>query len=293
MATEISISFDRESCRTCGLCVEVCVHAKLEQPDEDAPPRVVAERDCIACGHCVAICPSGALSHSEFGPGSIRPIAGELIPDAAQLMEALRARRSFREFKDEPVAREDLERVIEAARLAPSDHNSQSTSFIVVQDAETLRALVNVTVESLAGLSKTLRHPVKGTMARLLGGDQVRGVMELLDTFDAVVELARQGQDIIMWDAPALLVFYSSESGRYAAASANLAIQNATLMAQSLGLGSFYTGFLLAPTMRGFAMHDVLGLAHDQHIHGALGLGVPRVKYRNWPSRRPANVTWI
>jgi nitroreductase len=70
-------------------------------------------------------------------------------------------------------------------------------------------------------------------------------------------------------------------------------MQNAMLMADRLGLGTFYTGFLLVPNMRSFAIHDLLGLDHDQEIHGALAVGVPRLEYKKWPSKRAANVRWI
>ncbi|MFC2077348.1 nitroreductase family protein [Candidatus Bipolaricaulota bacterium] len=294
MTTRYTITVDQDVCRKCGQCVAVCTHMKLEQPDKNAPPQVAEDMDCIACGHCVAMCPTGALSHSEFSPGSVRPLDMGILPDAAQMMEAIRARRSYREFKDEPIPREVLEQVIEAARLAPSAHNTQSTSFIVVQDPEMLKRVVNLTVQFLDGMSRYLRHPIKGRIARLMGGERIRGVMSMLDVFEGVVELAKEGHDLpMLLEAPAWVVFYSSKTAGYGVVNASVAMQNAMLMADRLGLGTFYTGFLLVPTIRGFAMHDLLGLDHDQEIHGALGIGVPRATYKKWPSKRPANVRWI
>jgi len=294
MTTEYRIAVDHAVCRTCGLCTEVCIHEKLQQPDKQAPPIVVEDMDCIACGHCVAMCPSGALSHSAFGPGSIQPLHLELLPSPEQMMEALRARRSFRMFKDEPIARDVLEQVVEAARLAPSAHNTQTTSFIMVTDPEMLERVVDLTVKFLDGMSQYFRHPVKGRIARMMGGDFVRGVLEMVPVFEGVVELAHEGHELpMLLQAPAWMVFYSDKSAGYATVNASLAMQNAMLMAQSLGLGSFYTGFLLVPTMRGFLMHDLLGLGHDQEIHGALALGVPKASYKNWPSKKPARIRWI
>ena len=250
--------------------------------------------DCIACGHCVAMCPTGALSHSEFGPDSIRPLDMDLLPTADQMMEALRARRSYRKFKDEPIPRETLEQVVEAARLAPSAHNTQTTSFIVVVDPEMRSRVVDLTVKFLDGMAKYFRHPIKGRIARLAGGDFVKGVTEMIPVFEGVVELAKEGADLpMLLDAPAWIVFHSAKSAGYGTVNASVAMQNAMLMADRLGLGTFYTGFLLVPTMRGFLMHDLLGLDHEQEIHGALAVGVPRLSYKKWPSRQPANVRWI
>ena len=294
MSTEYVIAIDQEVCRTCGLCVEACIHAKLQQPDETVPPRVAEDMDCIACGHCVAICPTGALTHSAFSSDAVQPLDADLLPDAAQMMEALRARRSYRKFKDEPIPREALEQVVEAARLAPSAHNTQTTSFVVVEDPEMLKRVVDLTIKFLDGLAKYFRHPIKGRMAALMGGDEIKGVMEMVPVFEGVVEMARSGAELPMiLDAPAWIVFHSAKNAGYGAVNASCAMQNAMLMADRLGLGTFFTGFALAPTRRGFLLHDLLGLDHDREIHGALAVGVPKLHYTQWASKKPADVRWI
>jgi len=57
------------------------------------------------------------------------------------LFEAIEKRRSIRKFKPSPVANEDLKKILEAGRLAPSGGNRQPWYFIVVQDMETKKAL--------------------------------------------------------------------------------------------------------------------------------------------------------
>jgi len=49
-------------------------------------------------------------------------------------LEAIRTRRSIRNFTGDPIPRQDLETLIDAARLAPSGHNEQPWDFIVVTD---------------------------------------------------------------------------------------------------------------------------------------------------------------
>lgn len=50
------------------------------------------------------------------------------------VFEAIRTRRSIRNFTGDPIPRHDLETIIDAARLAPSGHNEQPWDFIVVTD---------------------------------------------------------------------------------------------------------------------------------------------------------------
>lgn len=58
------------------------------------------------------------------------------------VMEAIQARRSIRNYADKPVEEEKLRAVLEAGRLAPSAGNMQEWKFVVVRDAETRQKLM-------------------------------------------------------------------------------------------------------------------------------------------------------
>jgi nitroreductase len=58
--------------------------------------------------------------------------------------DAIRSRRNVREFTDEPLTDEQLQRILEAAWRSPSSRNSQPWDFIVVTDREQLRELSQV-----------------------------------------------------------------------------------------------------------------------------------------------------
>ena len=58
--------------------------------------------------------------------------------------DAIRARRNVRQYADQPIARENLERILEAGRRAPSSRNWQPWNFVVVTDREQLIELAKV-----------------------------------------------------------------------------------------------------------------------------------------------------
>lgn len=58
-----------------------------------------------------------------------------------ELMDAIRNRRSIRDYEEKPVPEEKLTRILEAARLSPSARNSQDRRFIVVRDRGQRREL--------------------------------------------------------------------------------------------------------------------------------------------------------
>ncbi|HET6864693.1 MAG TPA: nitroreductase family protein [Solirubrobacteraceae bacterium] len=58
--------------------------------------------------------------------------------------DAITARRNVREFADRVIPDADLDRVLEAGRIAPSSQNNQPWDFVVVTDREMLRELATV-----------------------------------------------------------------------------------------------------------------------------------------------------
>jgi nitroreductase len=52
--------------------------------------------------------------------------------------DAIRARRNVRQYTPKPIAREDLERICEAGRRAPSTRNWQPWNFVVLTEREQL-----------------------------------------------------------------------------------------------------------------------------------------------------------
>jgi nitroreductase len=58
--------------------------------------------------------------------------------------DAIRSRRNVRQDTDQPVAREDLERILEAGRRAPSSTNWQPWHFVAVTDRDELVELAKV-----------------------------------------------------------------------------------------------------------------------------------------------------
>jgi len=57
------------------------------------------------------------------------------------VFEAIKKRRSVRAYTNEEVSEGDVEKLIEAARLAPSAGNIQPWEFVIVRNAETKRKL--------------------------------------------------------------------------------------------------------------------------------------------------------
>lgn len=81
-----------------------------------------------------------------------------------ELQDAVRKRRTIRRFKQDPIVREDIEKLINAARLAPCGGNMQRLRYIVIQDDKELVNKVFGTT-AWAAFVQPKRNPVPGKTA--------------------------------------------------------------------------------------------------------------------------------
>ncbi|MDQ1256737.1 MAG: hypothetical protein QG656_1337 [Candidatus Hydrogenedentes bacterium] len=286
------MNVDAERCTRCGHCALDCPASIFVQATRDAVPGLEHPEFCIVCGHCVAVCPVDAIAHTDFPEGSVGPIDKALLPTADQLLELIRGRRSLRVFKDKPVERDKIEQILRAAYYAPTGHNCQSTEYIVVQDPHVLKQLSVLAVDYLATMARQLRNPVTRNLFRLIAKHEVEAGLAMLPELDMFLEAAARG-DLILHDAPCFIAFHARAGALLGEINANLALQNATLMADALRLGTFYTGFILGASKRDKRIPRLLGIPPGNRLFGGMTVGYPRFRFDNWIDRRPAQVKWM
>jgi nitroreductase len=68
-----------------------------------------------------------------------------------EVLHAIKTRRSVREFKREKVEKDKIEKILEAARWAPSAKNRQPWKFIVVENENTIKQIASCTIYSFVG----------------------------------------------------------------------------------------------------------------------------------------------
>ena len=289
------ITIDPDVCTKEGLCAMACARAVFLQEERGSIPEISDQERCFGCGHCVAICPSGAISHSYYAENALKAIRFENVATYDQLLELIRTRRSQRLFREKTVERDVIRKVLEAARFAPSGHNEQSTEFVVIEDPQTIHEITRLASGYLRKLGRQFRNPIGRTVMRfVLGRRGAAYVAGLAPEMEHLASLFNSGTDWILHQPPVLVLFCAdSAGGSFAGINANLALQNAALAAETVGLGCFYAGFVVLASDRDDQIRRLLSLPETHKIYGALAMGYPRLKFKKWPDRRPARVTWV
>ncbi|MDY6029423.1 MAG: nitroreductase family protein [Acidaminococcaceae bacterium] len=263
------ITVDRDKCIRCGICVECCPSCILSMANDG--PVCDNERGCMGCGHCVAICPAGAMDN-KYAPLQNQRAAAENLPSSDMLYEALRSRRSVRNFKNVAPSEEELRSLLEICRYAPTATNSQGIYYLVLRDKEKIQTVAEHVVTWM-----------EEAVAANLPGSKYFAL--------AIQAYRTRGVDIICRNAPCLIIALARRVSRTGFSNAEMCMAYASVYAPSLGLGTTIAGFVEHCGQADYKpLLDFLDVPAKQIIVGAMMVGYPKYKYRRLPERQHLKV---
>jgi len=184
-----------------------------------------------------------------------------------ELMQAIRERRAVREYAPIHIERSSIERLIQAAVLAPSARNLQPWAFAALLDREGIES-----------------YGKRATSWLLANFPQTH--------FDDALRKMVEDPDFVMfYHAPALVLVLGKSSNRQAAEDCCLAAENLLLAARAEGLGTCWIG-LARPWLNLPATKVELKVPESYHVVAPIVLGQPKA----WPEshgRNPAEIYWL
>ncbi|MCU0595840.1 MAG: nitroreductase family protein [Desulfobacterota bacterium] len=267
---------DETKCKRDGICVRECPMVILQQKDGNGIPEMVpgGEAVCNRCGHCVAVCAEGALSHAEVPIDHSPWIKKDLTISEEQAVQFLRSRRSIRFFKNRPVEKEKLQRLIEIARYAPSGGNSQLVEWTVFTDADKIRDIAGVTVEWLRRRVEKAPEAVPPYIPMMIRAWDM-------------------GYNSVTWSAPALIVASAPKEATTGMVDVSLALCYLELAAQTLGLGTCWAGVVEGALQWSAEARESVGLPDGHPYHFPMMIGYPKRTYSRLPERKAPKITWM
>lgn len=282
----VTLKIDDAGCIKCGKCVRVCPSKIFSQESAGKQIEVHNIETCIVCGHCVAVCPTASVLHSEFPGEKVHPIDRNLLPAPEQIMLLCKARRSNRAFSSAPVPPEFLEQILEAAHRAPTASNRQSVRFTLVTNPEKLRQVTDFTINVFTSIAKRLSNPVVKFIVKPIAPE----LYAYLPVFKRLMAENARGNDLILRNATALILIHTPEDSRFGCQDANLAYQNGSLMAESLGVSQFYTGFVCSAIQQDKQEKLAKLLGIQGKIHAGMALGMPAFRFPNYIDKKDIEV---
>ena len=195
-----------------------------------------------------------------------------------EALEAILTRRSTRNYKPDPVEAEKLDRILRAARQAPSGGNNQTCHFLVIRNREVLGKLIGMTETAFAKM-----EIAEDTYASL----------------KHAITASKKGGYVFCYNAPVLIAVANQRDYGNNMADCACAIENMMVAANALDLGSCWINQLRwlneEPALVDYLQS--LGMREDERIYGAVIIGYPATESglpnRNLMAQKGNEVTFI
>lgn len=259
-----TLAINADVCRFDGMCADVCPFGLIVKNEKAVPTFIEKAEDmCFECGHCIAVCASNALSLNGETPDKLVPVKKELKISFEQAEQHLKNNRSIRVYKDKAASKEVIEKLIDITRWAPTGMNAQPLMWRVIQDKEEVKKIAGLTVDAMRGSD----GPLKG----------------MVDAWD-------NGKDMVLRDAPHLLLAFVPEGSM--AADAVISLTCFELAANAEGLGTCWAGIVMMFAGQHEPLKEALKIPEGYALQGAMMFGYPKYRYSHIPRRKEAKIIW-
>ena len=284
----VTLNINVERCENCNRCVDICPEGIFKKHNQ--APEITVKEYCMSCGQCTIICPTSAINHGYYPENKIHPIKPELNASAEQIMELIKTRRSIRAFQDKKISPSVIEKIIEAANSAPSAKNKQTTRYVVVTDIETLKAITEITFNFMKEAIKLFNND---DFISSVDSDEAKVFLQIKPAYEHITKAYETGDDLILHKAQAVIFFHAEKCAISAEVNANLALQNASLMSASLGLGTFYAGYVTGASSRTEYINELLDIPPQNRVYAVLAIGIPKYQFNKWADKNQPEIKWI
>ena len=263
----MKLIIDEESCTACKQCMQVCIRDNIVVDDF----AVETGSNCFECGHCMAICKQKAITLKSY-EGKEDRIQDynprELPVEYDDLLQFLKQRRSIRWFKNKKIDKETFDKLFEGAYYSPSAQNEQDVEFVVLDDK----------LDEFMSLVYDIIKVEEDKFFRIK------------EFGDYLSDNSTKEFHPLLWEGKQLILTFSTDK-----TSAVIANTRLELLAYSLGLGGFYSLFILKADE---IDHDRLmeffpNIDKNKHMYSTFIIGYPKKRFRRTIPHKDIKVTYF
>ena len=193
------------------------------------------------------------------------------------VIEAMETCTAMRYFKEDPVPKEAIEKLIYAATRASSPGNSQGWEFLVIDDPEVKSVMQNKILEGMGPFFANRPPGADGVEERMMQGAE---------------HLARNFAKVPAWIVCMARKVYPPHDPQesFMHSTAYPAAQNMIVAARSMGIGTCFTTF---PGQAEPEIREMCNVPDDLHMFVYVAVGYPERKFMP-VKRKPINevITW-
>ena len=256
-----------DKCIGCGQCKSVCIRDNIEI----SKTAYETGSNCFECGHCMAICPTEAITLKIFKGHENRINLYSLKDNPLEykdLLEFLKRRRSVRWFKNKKIDKDTFNKIFEGAYYSPSAQNEQDVEFVVLDNK------LNDFIKHIYNIIKV----------------EEKEFFRIKQLGEYLKDNSSRKYHPLLWQGHQLILTFSTDK-----TSAVIANTRMELLAYSLGLGGFYSLFILKSDE---IDHDKLmeffpHIDKNKHMYSAFIIGYPKKTFKRTIPHKEINVKYM
>ena len=292
---EISINYD--ICKACKACTEICPQIIFRWGnDEKVFIRQDRKEICFECGQCMAVCSSMAIKVGVLNyENDFIPSPKETITEP-QFMDFLLSRRAVRNYKDKPVPKELLEKIVYAIKTAPPGFPPLKTELTIINDKDLIKQSLPYMINFYNDLLEALKNPVKRFIIRKSAGIEAYQTLinHLVPLMEKRLPQMNDGsEDTITRHAPAMIIFHADKFSDNFRTDINIASAYGILALHAFGLGGTIIDLIPPAINRTKKLKEMFQIPDNNDVVSAIILGYPKFKYRRAIKRELKSVSWI
>lgn len=277
----VELLLDKEKCAKCGTCIEVC-SSYLKLDEEGFPSANNPEESlfgCIQCGNCMMICPKDAIEikGEDIDKEHLRDKSSN-IASYDSLNSLFLKRRSIRNYKNQEISTEIFDKIVQAAATAAVSIPPSEIKVLIINGKDKVQEFADDIVEAMKGFVKIM-NPISLWLLKIFTGKTNQKMFKefILPLCKETIKGREDGIDHLFYNAPAVMVFYSTELSDKE--DQLIAATHATLAAEALGLGTCFIGSVGALLQNNKKMRKKYGIQPTDKAGTGFTIGYPDIKF--------------
>ena len=251
---------------------------------------------CFICGQCMSVCSTqsvvvdGLSYERDFFP------VNENDPVDNSFYNLIRSRRAIRNFRDKPVPRQILEKVVNAISLAPPGFPPIKFSIVVVENTLLIRKALPGMIKLYDTLIRLMNNPVfRFFIRKEIGKGKFKTMQNhLVPVLKSRLPGLKEGtEDTLTRYAPAMILFLADKHEEDILPDIYIAATYGMLAIHSLGLGGSIMDIIPPAIDKSKELRKMFDIPDNRNVITSLIIGYPKYKYLRGIKREVKSVNWL
>ncbi len=288
-------NINNKTCSKCHLCISVCPAKIIEENSDKTVDFIQAKiHTCVQCAQCMAICETQSILIEGYSYDNIFSLNEDIV-DYAALFNFLSHRRSVRNFKNKPVEKEKIEKIINILSLAPFGAKIQSAELTIINNRNVIEKALPLMSEFYNKMESMFHNPfMRFIIKKSAGVEEYNTITRHLLPRIKIghYDITKTGDNITR-NAPALILFHSDKFAEGHTDDGIIWLTYAMIAANSVGLGATIIGLVPPAVNRTKELKQLFKIPENNEVISSLILGYPKYNFKKGIQRPKTNIHWI